>query len=297
MNCTLVFPAQPGTTRTPDPSWVGEIEVARSVGFQIAFLSGGVFGEPFCVTPEVRGPALYRGWILKPREFDQLYALVPGLFTTPENYLWSHDLPRWYAVLKELTPRSSIISWKKPPTLEQVAALVGLTFGSKSVMVKDFLKSRKHEWFDACFIRDASDATEVIRVASNFIRLQGDDFYGGLVFREFLSLKQVGIHTKSRMPLVQEFRTFFLRGQPFATYRYWTEGATYIESLDAHPPASWLQAVGARLGTSFAALDIAQDVEGKWWVIEVNDGNSAGIPNENDAGQFYHTLRVISEAQ
>jgi hypothetical protein len=32
-------------------------------------------------------------------------------------------------------------------------------------------------------------------------------------------------------------------------------------------------------------------------VIEVNDGNSAGIPNENDAPQFYHTLRVISETQ
>jgi hypothetical protein len=246
MDCTLVFPAQPGTIRTPDPSWVGEIEVARSVGFQIAFLSGGVFGEPFRVTPEnealnrqhwsgIKGPALYRGCILKPQEFEQLVELVPGLLTTPENYMWSHDLPRWYADLKELTPRSSIISWKKPPTMEQVAALVEMNFGPKPVMVKDFLKSRKHEWFDACFIRDASDATEVTRVASNFIRLQGDDFYGGLVFREFLNLKQVGIHTKSRMPLVQEFRTFFLRGQPFATYRYWTEGATYIESIDAHP--------------------------------------------------------------
>ena len=99
-------------------------------------------------------------------------------------------------------------------------------FGSAPVVVKDFVKSRKHEWAEACFIPSASDRASVERVVRRFLELQGDDLSEGLVFREFIDFEPLGRHPKSGMPLTKEFRLFFLDGQPVFWTPYW-EGADY----------------------------------------------------------------------
>jgi hypothetical protein len=47
-----------------------------------------------------------------------------------------------------------------------------------------FVKSRKHEWTDACFIPSAADRSAVERVVNRFLELQGEELAGGLVFFE-----------------------------------------------------------------------------------------------------------------
>ncbi|HEY3063178.1 MAG TPA: ATP-grasp domain-containing protein [Chloroflexota bacterium] len=46
------------------------------------------------------------------------------------------------------------------------------------------MKSRKHEWNEACFIPSAADRAGAERVVKRFVELQGDDLAQGLVFRE-----------------------------------------------------------------------------------------------------------------
>ena len=63
-------------------------------------------------------------------------------------------------------------------------------FGDAPIIVKDYVKSQKHHWSEACFIPAASDADAVRRVASRFIELQGTSLTGGLVFRAYEDLKR-----------------------------------------------------------------------------------------------------------
>ena len=61
-------------------------------------------------------------------------------------------------------------------------------FGDDSVVLKDFVKSRKHEWAEACFIPRASDSDAAAKVVRRFVELQEDDLEGGFVFRAFVDL-------------------------------------------------------------------------------------------------------------
>ena len=65
-----------------------------------------------------------------------------------------------------------------------------------SYVVKDYVKSRKHEWYDACFIPDIKKEENAEKVIKNFIDRQGYDLIGGIVLREFVSLKSIGFHEK-----------------------------------------------------------------------------------------------------
>nr|WP_237691075.1 ATP-grasp domain-containing protein [Paenibacillus caui] len=83
-------------------------------------------------------------------------------------------------------------------------------FKNKPVIVKDYVKSRKHEWEEACYIPDASDKQRVEMVLRNFIDRQGSELNGGIEIREFVSLEHLTKHPKSGMPLSNEYRLFFL---------------------------------------------------------------------------------------
>ena len=63
-------------------------------------------------------------------------------------------------------------------------------FESSPIIVKDYVKSQKHYWKEACFIPNASDKKNVESVIQKFIELQDSDLNEGLVFREFIELEK-----------------------------------------------------------------------------------------------------------
>ncbi|BBH22448.1 hypothetical protein Back11_37930 [Paenibacillus baekrokdamisoli] len=67
-------------------------------------------------------------------------------------------------------------------------------------MIKDYAKSRKHEWEEACFIPDASNSQHVQYVVRNLIKWQGAELSGDVVFREYVELEPMTKHPKSGMP-------------------------------------------------------------------------------------------------
>jgi len=286
----ILFPSNLGSPHQVDSFWQKEADAAKAVGFDISILSESHFGSPMSIVNK-QSSSLYRGWIVKPTIYQEMNELGAGLFNSHKDYMWSYNFPEWYAELKEETPYSVIVPADEivGSGLASVAEKVAKEFGSKSILIKDYLKSRKHEWYDACFIRDASDQEESLRVMGNFFKLQGRDFYGGLVCRDFLSLKKIGFHPKSRMPLPIEFRTFFMNGVPCFTTPYWSNDATYPDGVE-YPPMVWLIELGKRNKSPFVALDIVQAEDDRWWVIEVNDGGSAGLPDHVSLEEFYSIL-------
>ena len=60
------------------------------------------------------------------------------------------------------------------------------------MVVKDFVKSAKHRWEEACFIPAGASREKFASVVSAFVRICGESLNRGLVFREFVDLMPVG---------------------------------------------------------------------------------------------------------
>lgn len=161
--------------------------------------------------------------------------------------------------------------------------------GPRPVVLKDFVKSRKGEWFEACFIPDARDAENVKRVTANFLRLTEGTLAGGLVFRQYETLKQIGLHAKTKMPVVNEWRAFMVDGLVIYLAPYWKDGDY---SWASPPPVDMLHAMHmqARFASPFYTLDVAQREDGEWIIIEINDGGASGVPDGGDVKAFYAAL-------
>ena len=152
--------------------------------------------------------------------------------------------------------------------------------------VKDYVKSQKHYWTEACFIPAADDPAAVERVVKRFLELQGEDLNEGLVFREFVPLKIVGEHPKSRLPLAAEFRTFWLDGELILAHRYWGD----LTSFSAPLPLDELKAIVSRIPSRFFTVDVAFRDDGEWTIVELGDGQVAGLPAPDLAPEFFRRI-------
>lgn len=300
----ILFPSYPFDVKRINPAFEAEERAAKAAGFKTALVDTELGSAEKLTFHRLPADAnsdvvLYRGWLLKVEAYERLRnALFGGqgfrLITTLENYCTANRLPEWYEALGRHTPASLIFyPLMSAPTFHfpftEIAQEVRDVFGTQSVLVKDFLKSRKHEWFDACFIHSAADAAEVLCVTKNFIDRQGNELVGGLVFREFVEFERAGIHLKSRMPLIKEWRFFVWQHKVIYAAPYWSNGATY----DAEHGISqaWLNDMAHRVASPFFVLDVAKRLDGTPMVVEVNDGGSAGIPEGGSAEAFYTALK------
>jgi len=163
----------------------------------------------------------------------------------------------------------------------------GVDLGARPIVIKDFVKSRKHEWDSACYIPSTADDEAVERVVRRFLELQGDDLNEGLVFREFVALEPLAIHAKSGMPLTKEWRVFFLNGMPILTAEYWETG----DYGNSTPPLAPYVELAQHVRSRFFTMDIARQTNGDWTVIELGDGQVAGLPERADVVAFYRALQ------
>jgi len=145
----LLFCCEPFKLSQPDPDYAREVAAAEEAGlswnlidFEV-LIAGNVAQALRRVesteTPEL---AVYRGWMLRPGQYRDLYDGLAErglrLINTPEEYRRCHCLPDYYPLIERRTPRSV---WTADPTLpsEQIMALLE-PFGSHPVIVKDYVQ-------------------------------------------------------------------------------------------------------------------------------------------------------------
>jgi len=234
---TVLFPSKPFyPTKEVDSAFEREFQVCGDVGIDRALvdvdvlLQGKVDGIESLHLQNVSSElepggrvVVYRGWILSAGQYGQLYralwSLGHRMINTPAEYQFCQELPSWYPSLRGVTPKSV---WFPPEgrlgfEVNTIAAEVEERLGMGPYIVKDYVKSQKHEWEAACFIPSPEAIAEVTQ---RFIELQGNTLAGGLVYREFVPFRKVGNHPKSGMPLCNEVRTMNL---PWSAgiFSYW----------------------------------------------------------------------------
>jgi hypothetical protein len=229
--------------------------------------------------------------MMRPYHYEQLYAALAErnvrLVNSPTQYRHTHYLPESYDVIEEHTPPSVWLPTGPDVSIDAVMDLLRY-FGDRPVILKDYVKSQKHHWAEACYIPSAADRGSVERVVRRFLELQGADLNEGLVFRAFVDLEPLAVHSKSGMPLTQEHRIFFLDGQPLYMTHYWDEGDYGGDA----PPPDLFQGVAAAVRSRFFTMDVARRRDGSWIIVELGDGQVAGLPDSADPAAFYAALKA-----
>lgn len=290
----VLFPSHAMNPREVDEDFADERRAAQAAGLSVALLdhTRAVQGDAGLATarvPEGAGTVCYRGWMLRPGQyvavFEALAARGVTLINDPQAYRTCHYLPDSYRFIEGHTPRSVWLSGQGAPDRSALAeALAPLADGP--AVLKDYVKSQKHYWTEACFIPSTRDLDAVERVVRRFLELQADDLNEGLVFREYVPLKLVGQHPKSKLPLAAEFRIFWLGREPLLCHRYWGDLTTF----DAPLPLDELRPIVARIPSRFFTMDVALREGGGWTIVELGDGQVAGLPSLELASQFYSDL-------
>ncbi|MEW4371713.1 ATP-grasp domain-containing protein [Paenibacillus kandeliae] len=292
----IVFCSNPFYPKQVDDEYKSEFEACKQYGFTTLLFSLEelIETQKIKVYPSIHTEsqaAMYRGWMLTVEEYTLLYKKLKekniNLLTSPSEYANVHYFPNVYSQIEKYTP---LTTWTSREHMHDENHILNqaAVFGDSAIIVKDYVKSRKHEWDTACYVPSANDKEKVLDTVQNVIRLQGRALNGGIMFRQFVKLESIGTHEKSGMPLSKEFRIFYFNQQPVLTENYWEE----IQYEQDQIPISFFNEVAKRIPSPFFTMDIARTVEKEWIIIEVGDGQVSGLPSYDLSHLFYEKLAL-----
>ena len=283
----FLLPGDPLRPRRTDPHFAAEAAAAQAAGAATAVLDHEALlaaddERAVARVPRDAGPLWYRGWMLPAERYAALATALSArgcrLLTSPDAYRTAHELPGWYATFKALTPSSAWLPCPpgRAPGKAELARLAE-QFGGRPLVVKDWVKSRKHEWAEAAYVPDAADTGRLAAVIERFVTLQEDSLTGGVVLRAFESFDAAG-----------EARVWWVDGEPVL--------------VGAHPDTPRLRPVPdltrvadavRELGRRFVTTDVVRRSDGAWRVVEVGDGQVSGLPEGADAGPLFEALVAV----
>jgi len=115
-----------------------------------------------------------------------------------------------------------------------------------------------------------------------------------IVCREFVPLRPVADSEQdpSRMPISYEFRTFWWMGRLVGAGRYWWEGPEYSwTEAERNSAIEVAEEAARRLAVPFLVVDVAQTKEGRWIIIECNDGQESGYAGVSPFALWQNIVR------
>lgn len=233
---------------------------------------------------------IYRGWMLTPAHYKILYNQLLSknykLINTVEEYQNCHYLPDSLKFIKSRTPQTIFENYEDESSIETLIEKSKI-FGDKAVILKDYVKSEKHHWETACYVKHASDINKLKQSIRKLIELRDKYLNEGIVIREFVELNDLTIHSKSGMPLTEEYRLFFFNKKLVGIYNYWEEG----EYSFPKPDIIEFEEIAKGVESNFFSMDIARQKTGALIIIELGDGQVSGLPDSADRNEFYKGLK------
>lgn len=234
---------------------------------------------------------IYRGWMLTPKQYSILYNDLLSknfkLINTVEEYQNCHYLPDSLKFIEHRTPKTVFEKFDSENSIDKLIEKSKI-FGQKPVILKDYVKSEKHDWETACFVADASNTVKLTQSINKLVELRNNDLNEGVVIREFIELNDLAIHSKSGMPLTEEYRLFFCNKKLVGIYDYWEEGEYKLSK----PDTTEFENIAKHIESNFFSMDIARQKNGELIIIELGDGQVAGLPDKTNRKEFYRQLKA-----
>lgn len=263
-------------------------EIAHLLGFPIYFINSA--SPPNSALDHVpiqyqKTAGLWLGPIPSPEQYATLYwmAYQRGirLLNSPEQHLLLQELNRSYPLLEGLTPLSMVLS--TVDHCQKAIAQLGLP-----LFVRGAIHSRKQEGWSACVAQTEAELRHLVRYLLRHPELSRDR----VIVRQLVPLRH---HQRAAngFPLGREYRAFLYQ-QHLITYGYAWAGddpLRYIRTIQEEETMLEVvyQAV-ARLKAPFVAIDVAQQENGQWIVIETSDPQFSGT-GQIPLIQFWRGIR------
>lgn len=158
-------------------------------------------------------------------------------------------------------------------------------------VLKGQTNSRKHQWNTHMFAKNKKEAIDV------YGRLLEDSLIGQqkIYIRKYIPFKRLDTGING-LPITKEYRVFSAYGKFLSAGYYW---ASHSEDLEIIPsvsdlPMPFVESILEKVGmyANFSAVDFAQDENGIWWIVEINDGQMAGL-SLNKPEDLYSNLRNL----
>jgi hypothetical protein len=187
------------------------------------------------------------------------------LIHTPEEHFRCSELPNWYPLIADLTPKS--IWFSGLPTLEQITAVFDFP-----IFVKGSRQTSKHQ-------RSLSiiDSEQAFYKALQHYAKDPILHWQNIVCREYVPLRPIQGGHPDKIPASYEFRTFWWKGQFVGAGQYWFQADAYQwTQAEQQAAVEIAREVAQQVNVTFLVVDVAQRTDGTWIVIECNDGQESG---------------------
>ena len=226
------------------------------------------------------------------------------LTNAPGHHTFCNYFDRWYPHIEGLTPKSVTVHDSNLRTVLDAAMALQKETNS-ALIIKDAVKSLKHDWHEACFIPRGANPLQMAKVIGTFIETKQsyNDLQLPVVIRKFENLVPIGTHPRSKMPLTHEYRTYVYKGEVLLQAPYWDVDypepkPTNVTSLPGYsgkePDPKFIQClikeITSKCGTQLFTIDTALKEDGWWTCIEVGDGQVSMLPDRANKDEFFSKL-------
>lgn len=216
--------------------------------------------------------AIWLGFIPSPQRYEAIYLAALRrrirLVNDPQEHLRALEFDLAYPLLEGITPTSEVLGeGSMPQQWRETGTRLGFP-----VFVRGAARSRKQAGWKAC-------------VAENEDELQGlvEGMFalpyrarGRVIVRHLVPLRY-NRHSDEGFRLGREYRVFLLNEQVMG-YGYYWEGWDELRDLSAEEEEVMLSLAleaARRVRAPFLAVDVGQQEDGNWTVIEVGDAQFA----------------------
>lgn len=282
MKVNILYPADYFDIKGVEQCYEDEYKVACKIpmfniiryDYDTFVLSGELITYPKDLS---KGFCIYRGWMLKPKKYRELYEKLYHkgvlLINNPDEYDKCHLFPNIYKDIESYTPKAiwyeenQEIDWHR------------INNEFDKFMIKDYVKSVKGADFPSFFMTPVKEEA-MKEYINQFIQLREPLFTKGIVIKEFVDLKRY-------LGVTNEYRVFYLKGQVLTV----SKNSNQADDCPEVPLQFAHKFKG--LKSNFYTVDFAELTDGKWIVIETGDGQVSGLSPNQSIANFYEKLRDV----
>jgi len=213
---------------------------------------------PYFDTPT---PGFFLGYIPTPGRYEQLYEAAlehnVRLINSPDESDRTMDFERFYPLITDLTPESWVVKRKQDLKPDFPFPL----------FVKGAIKSRKEHGWKACVAENKKELKEKCAELWRYKYTARNK----AVLRRIIDLKHTE-KTPAGFPLGREFRVILYNNEVVGYSYYWSDFASdKLTQEEERQVTNLARLASIRIGAPLVTIDVGQDTDDKWWVIEAGD--------------------------
>ncbi|MCO7223375.1 ATP-grasp domain-containing protein [Pleionea sp. CnH1-48] len=197
--------------------------------------------------------------------YSELKKIGFALINNVEEHFRASELSQWYPLIEGDTPRS--ICYDKIPDVLDIERDFDYP-----VFIKGSRQTAKHSK-NLSVAKNRDECRSILKEYQRHPILHWQQ----LVCREFVDLRAVEAASTEKVSPSYEFRSFWYKGKLVGVGHYWSEFVKYSWSESEKAEALALaKKVSDTVKVPFLVIDLAQTLDGRWIVIECNDGQESG---------------------